>query len=76
MCNFISHCNMSFTNRLQGVDTLYITLPHLHDFTKATFPNDRDEFKVINGQRLALMGFVNNIFVKGERQNARRLAGT
>ena len=54
MCDFISHCNMSFTNRLQGVDTLRITLPHLHDFTKATFPNDFEEVEIIDSKGLAL----------------------
>lgn len=46
--------DMSFPDRLQGVDPLRIPLPDLHHLPEAALPDNRNQLKVVDGERMTL----------------------
>ena len=54
MRNLVPIDDVRLADRLQGVDTLCITLADLHNFAEAALANDRCEFEIIDSQRVAL----------------------
>jgi hypothetical protein len=54
MRDFPAIDDVRLANGLQGVDTLCISLADLHNLAETAFANDGSQFKVINGEWLAL----------------------
>ena len=54
MRNLVPINDVRLADRLQGIDTLCITLADLHDLAEAALANDCREFEIIDSQRVAL----------------------
>lgn len=62
--------NVCLADRLQGIDTLRILFPDLHDLAKAALADDFKEIKGLDGERFIAAGFEVNLEVERARTSS------